>query len=212
MLETAGVDQWYYNEAGQQRGPVPETELKNLLATNRINLATLVWREGMPQWAAAGSVLAADVSPYASPASEAPPEIDWSGYQPSGKQVRPWVRYWARTSDFLFFSLIIGLFLGVVAPDAVVGIPDTVFGLILLVIFNFVEPLFFVIFGTTPFKALLNVRVRNNDGSRLTYARALNRVFKVWFRGSGLGIPLVTLITHIHAYTDLNQKGITSWA
>lgn len=206
------MDQWYYTESGEQRGPVGEQEIKNLLSTNKIGTASLLWREGMQQWTPAGSVPEFHVSPYASPISaDAPSEIDWSGYTPSGPQVRPWIRYWARTADFLSFTLASGFVLGMVAPEFIEAIPDTAFGLVLLLLYNFVEPVFFTIWGTTPFKALLLVRVRNNDGSRLGYPQALVRVFKIWLRGAGLGIPLVTLITHVLSYTRLKENGITSW-
>lgn len=41
---------WYYASGGQQVGPIDETELARLVAAGAINRATLVWRDGMPQW------------------------------------------------------------------------------------------------------------------------------------------------------------------
>jgi len=41
---------WYYESAGQQQGPVADSELDRLLAGGQITLDTLVWREGMPGW------------------------------------------------------------------------------------------------------------------------------------------------------------------
>ncbi|RYD19727.1 MAG: RDD family protein [Verrucomicrobiaceae bacterium] len=209
------MDQWYYTESGEQRGPVGEQEIKNLLSTHRINPSTLVWREGMPQWAPAGSIPTLEPSPYAAPVSESPSSIDWSGYTPSGPQVRPWVRFWARSADFLLYALVagffIGLILGVVAPELLTSINDTLFGILLLVFYNFVEPVFLCTLGSTPFKALFQIRVRNPDGSKLSYLQALRRTVSVWIRGIGLGIPLVSLITHIISYSRLTQNNITSW-
>lgn len=65
--------------------------------------------------------------------------------------------------------------------------------------------------GTTPGKALLRVAVRKSDGSKLNYSEGLNRVFKVWLRGMGLGIPLFTLFAQLNAYNKLTKNGITSW-
>ncbi len=42
---------WYYESAGQQQGPVPDTELDRLLAEGKITPDTLVWREGLAGWA-----------------------------------------------------------------------------------------------------------------------------------------------------------------
>lgn len=41
---------WYYAQDGQQKGPVSEAELANLVAAQVINDQTLVWHEGMPNW------------------------------------------------------------------------------------------------------------------------------------------------------------------
>lgn len=206
------MDQWYYTESGEQRGPVGEQEIKNLLSTHRVTPATLVWREGMAQWTPAGSIPAFEPSPYSAPAPESPSDfVDWSGYTPSGPQVRPWIRYWARTADFLLFCLLVGFVFGFVAPELLDSINDSLFGIIMLVGYNFVEPVFLCTLGSTPFKALFQVRVRNPDGSKLNYWQALRRTFSVWIRGVGLGIPFVSLITHITSYTRLSQNNITSW-
>lgn len=42
---------WYYDLGGQRQGPVPEAELDRLLAAGTINGSTLVWCEGMANWA-----------------------------------------------------------------------------------------------------------------------------------------------------------------
>jgi hypothetical protein len=41
---------WHYHLGGQQRGPVSDAELANLLQTGQINRNTPVWREGMADW------------------------------------------------------------------------------------------------------------------------------------------------------------------
>lgn len=58
---------WYYAEAGEQRGPVTDTELSDLAKAGAIRDATLVWREGMASWQPYGLVKA--------PASAPPPRV-----------------------------------------------------------------------------------------------------------------------------------------
>src|SRR5712672_2652784 len=41
---------WYYHLLGEQHGPVPLTKLHSLLESGQIDAATLVWREGLPDW------------------------------------------------------------------------------------------------------------------------------------------------------------------
>ncbi len=41
---------WYYVDAGQQTGPVDESQLQELLRLGKIQNDTLVWHEGMANW------------------------------------------------------------------------------------------------------------------------------------------------------------------
>ena len=50
---------WYYDLGGQRQGPVPEAELDRLLASGTITANTLVWCEGMADWAPLGKARAA---------------------------------------------------------------------------------------------------------------------------------------------------------
>src|ERR1051326_1442695 len=42
---------WYYVELGKQAGPVDDAQLDELRRTGKIQLETLVWHEGMANWA-----------------------------------------------------------------------------------------------------------------------------------------------------------------
>ncbi|MBL9113558.1 MAG: RDD family protein [Verrucomicrobiaceae bacterium] len=53
---------WYYALNGQQQGPVNEAELQRLLQVGTINLNTLVWREGLPDWQPMSSAMPASSS------------------------------------------------------------------------------------------------------------------------------------------------------
>ncbi|MGI8907788.1 MAG: GYF domain-containing protein [Candidatus Sumerlaeaceae bacterium] len=41
---------WYYAEGGEQRGPISDSELDEMIANARISHETLVWRDGMDNW------------------------------------------------------------------------------------------------------------------------------------------------------------------
>jgi GYF domain 2/RDD family len=204
------MDQWFFNDSGQQRGPVTAVEIQSLLENRKIRADTLVWSDGMAEWEPAGSINRFQISPYAAPASTPDSGIDWSGYEPSGSQVRPWVRYWARTFDFLLYCLVLGG-IGMTIWPEMEEMNDTLLGIIALMGYNFIEPAMLAVVGTTPFKALLRVRVRNNDGTKPNYIRGLRRTFSVWTRGQGLGIPLIALFTSINSYSRLTKDSITGW-
>lgn len=44
------MTQWYYEQDGQQRGPVTEGEMRALLRNGEVLPGSLVWREGMEGW------------------------------------------------------------------------------------------------------------------------------------------------------------------
>ena len=64
---------WYYEKAGQRQGPVPEAELDRFLASGEINPTTLVWSEGMANWAPLAQARPSAASQAAVP-GEAVPE------------------------------------------------------------------------------------------------------------------------------------------
>jgi hypothetical protein len=47
---------WFYASEGQQQGPYPEIQLRELIARRTITADTLVWTEGMANWQRAGDV------------------------------------------------------------------------------------------------------------------------------------------------------------
>jgi uncharacterized RDD family membrane protein YckC len=65
--------------------------------------------------------------------------------------------------------------------------------------------------GTTPGKWLFNIRLSDSAGDRLPFSTCLGRAFAVVLKGEGIGIPIVTIFTHIAAYNTLKGQGRTSW-
>jgi uncharacterized RDD family membrane protein YckC len=52
---------WYYHQNGENKGPVEADDLRGLRQSNAIADDTLVWQEGMPQWAAYNTTAVATV-------------------------------------------------------------------------------------------------------------------------------------------------------
>lgn len=66
---------WYYVRSGKKReGPVSTEELRELVDRKEIEPATLVWREGMPDWKPVGGLLELEL-PGEQPAAEPPPGV-----------------------------------------------------------------------------------------------------------------------------------------
>jgi len=64
---------WFYASEGQQHGPYPEIQLRELLARGTLTADTLVWTEGMANWQRAGEI------PGLLPGASGPPVIPRSG-------------------------------------------------------------------------------------------------------------------------------------
>lgn len=47
---------WFYADRGQQQGPFPEAQLRDLVARGAVRAETLVWTEGMSGWQKAGDI------------------------------------------------------------------------------------------------------------------------------------------------------------
>ncbi len=48
--------EWYYAEAGQRVGPLPEAEFRALCETGKVGAEQLVWTAGMPGWQPLGTL------------------------------------------------------------------------------------------------------------------------------------------------------------
>ena len=47
---------WFFASQGQQHGPYPEAQLRQLIAAGTVSAETLVWTEGMANWQRAGDI------------------------------------------------------------------------------------------------------------------------------------------------------------
>lgn len=128
------------------------------------------------------------------------------------RQVRPWIRYWARMLDIFLASIVAAIILAIVAPHALdhTG-AGYLFGLVVLLAWVFTESLLLSLVGTTPGKWFFKIQLVPPAGQKSTYSGALSRSFKVWWRGLGIGFPIISLITLIIARGDLKEMGITTW-
>ena len=48
--------QWFYTREGQQAGPVPAEQLRQMVASGQVGPQDLVWQEGMANWVPSSSV------------------------------------------------------------------------------------------------------------------------------------------------------------
>jgi uncharacterized RDD family membrane protein YckC len=218
---------WYYAVGQEQKGPVGEAELRDLIIGGKVNKETFVWREGMDAWHAASErpeLAAAFGSPPPLPApavslSKVPPPAFPPPTPEEGRMItsRPWPRFWARLIDNLLFMPLFGFGIGLLsvlyAPDLylkLVAMNQVVYGIIIVPVVCLFLVLLMTITGTTLGKLIMGVRVPVPPGQN-RFAFFLVREFNVWRAGLGLGIPLVALFTQVRQYRRLASGQAASY-
>ncbi|MCV9942968.1 MULTISPECIES: RDD family protein [unclassified Rhizobium] len=217
--------EWYYAVEQNQKGPVGEDELRELIESGQITSETYLWHEGMDAWQRATEhpeFASAFVAPPPLPVvqlSKGPPPAFEPRVGGQGVVItsRPWPRFWARFIDNLIFAPLLGfctvLLAALYAPDVylqIVTMNTGLFGLLLLPLVTLFLALCMITTGYTPGKAIVGVRVPVPvDRSRIGFF--LGREFKVWVAGLGLGIPFVALFTQIHQYRRLAEGKTASY-
>ena len=127
----------------------------------------------------------------------------------SDSKARPFVRLFARYVDYSLIALV---------PISIFGYKCVskfgkpwIFGMLIIFLWVFVEAVLLATFGTTPGKWLLRITIQDSEGQKLTFSKAFKRSLLVWIKGMGIGIPMISAITVIVAYSNLVKDNITSW-
>ncbi|MGD2169970.1 MAG: RDD family protein [Chlamydiota bacterium] len=117
--------------------------------------------------------------------------------------VNPWIRFLARMIDYSFFGVILSFF------PKVYSFHFTMVPLLYL-LWVPIEAVLLSSWGYTPGKFLLKTKL-SYKRHRLSLPTSMRRAFLVWFRGFGMGIPFVNLITMLVAYSHLKSAKLTTW-
>jgi len=130
--------------------------------------------------------------------------------------VHPWRRWLARHLDYDLFTAALAIFIALLSPevfDELTEEGESGYSIFVLAVATWVpfEALLVALFGTTPGKLLLSIRVRSLSGGNPDFGPALRRALHVWVTGVALGIPLVNLVTMVVAHSKLTSRGTTTW-
>lgn len=129
------------------------------------------------------------------------------------KVKHPWRRYFARNLDIVIYDLIwsafsllalrwnTGSFSFLILLEVYIS-----FGLMLII-----EPILLSTLGTTPGKWIFGLRVRADDGSKLSYSAALRRTWGVFHYGYGFAIPIYSLYRNYQSYKICTDDSALQW-
>lgn len=125
------------------------------------------------------------------------------------KQIRPWVRFWARLIDITVVSIFVGLLVGILIPH---GLDWELFSIFIRIISAILLEAFLLsTWGMTLGKSLLQVYVRDTQGRKLNFSQAIKRCISAWTWGLGFGIPVVSLILAYMSYERIQETGVARW-
>lgn len=122
-------------------------------------------------------------------------------------QVRPWVRYFARSIDIILLWFLFGFIRLFMSPSAKYNLIVVEF--LLLIVWVLIEAKMISSSGYTPGKRLLKAKVLDEYNNKLTFSQALKRSFLVWLIGMGVGI--LWPATMITGFIELRKEKTTTW-
>lgn len=194
---------WFYVDAGQQAGPVPDEQLDELVRGGKVRADTLVWREGLANWqpysharpegiqppapVAPPPPMAGAVTPGAPPPAGMAPGMAMPGAAYALDYAGFWIRFVAKMIDGLIVGVIFGIpfalfvFRGLFSGGAP-NLQNWMSYLtaapwqILETVVSVVYAGFFLgKFGATPGKMALGLKVVTPEGTPISYGRAFGR-------------------------------------
>jgi uncharacterized RDD family membrane protein YckC len=218
--------EWYYLRNGQQAGPVGSGQLKQLAARGGLQPHDLVWRDGLSNWVPAARVkglfpdaeyVLVEDEAQSTAAARAGPDAD-DEFQPEARRPRKALRYgyagfWKRLFAFVIDHLVlmglsfgVGLALGFVlaltlGPNLDVNQLALIGNGVGLVLFW----LYFTVQESsesqaTVGKRALHIKVTDEFGQRISFARANGRFFGKFLSGALLGLGYL-----MAAFTERKQ-------
>ncbi len=219
-----------------------------MLERGEVDSDTLAWHRGMESWKPISEIQALEtihsrhaVSEKEPPPPPEPTDETISAPLPAAdgtatatvalpRNVRPFVRFWARTFDHMLVSVVIWLVSDISIPAPVPGETwaDMIakvaefqrsdaalaFGRMLIfamIGWHFLEGLLIHLFATTPGKALFGIKVEREDGQRLSIPQALGRSFYVYILGVGFYLPMLSIVGMTFSFFRLISSGKCIW-
>lgn len=149
----------------------------------------------------------------------ATPIPDWAraNYDPEAavnSRATRWPRFFARTLDTWWEILVVifaGSFAAAIYTPAFLDqyleskLLSQLMGWFAMPFVLVLDAGIYRVFGNTPGKALLGIRVTTADGNKLGFTRYLVRDFRMWLEGWGLSLPIVSLFTLIFQSSRLGS-------
>lgn len=212
-------------ENGLKTGPFLPWEVRSRVERGEVGMDTLGWHEGCEVWIPLRDLPALGITARGLPGGE---ETAGAGEVPSmsspvavaataagmDARARPWQRFAARMFDLIFWFTLIALAMEPFGGGFVNVLtqPAWIVGSQLLMVLG--EATCLALFGTTPGKALLGLRVVAKGGASapMAFSPALQRALLVYAVGSPTYLPgYITVCAWIFHHVSLTKHGASWW-
>ena len=232
-------NEWYYQRAGLQYGPISRERLIKLFLQELLPAETPVYCEGMPDWMPAQEAgeylvppqepapLAPESEQMVHAAVEAPVFVeqqpvaespDEPTHDEDPRPARRWHedhavrRFMARMADYAVLLVVGGIVMGILGYARLMT-PYEMRILLFTITLAWIpiEAVLLSLVGTTPGRLLAATCVRDPKGRRLGFSDALRRSFTVWWMGMGAGLPFFAPLATVLAWLRLRRHGVTVW-
>lgn len=213
----------YWIQDGRKQGPQPVSEIVSMLEAGELDENTMAWQTGGEAWVPLKELQALS-SYYIKPSiiEEDKPdqrdgfsrmeEKEFSPASVESKPVKvvlipsPALRFWARMVDMLLI-LCLGVF-----PISLFNLPYNEFYLIMIwPLMIPYDALCMHFFGTTPGKAIMNIKVQTINEQRLPLGKSFIRAFFVYTVGLGFMAPIFIIIMPLFSWWMTRKNGIAPW-
>ena len=130
----------------------------------------------------------------------------------------PWRRYFARMLDLYFYGTLAYCVVMLLSSGRGIRIPTNSALAVNIVsmaprffVMLVLEPVLLHTIGTTPGKAAMGLKLRRGNGEQLELGQAFLRTWRVFWKGMGLGLPIVQLLFLLNSWRVLSTWGRLSW-
>ncbi len=208
----------YFLSIGDQRtGPHSVFYIVQGIREGRLHGPEHVWRKGMEDWVPLREL--EDFTSYWPPSPEmlAQAEAARTLARTELDRPQPWLRFWARMLDLIFYVFALAFILTAVAPEptqywaiwaAQHHVPVEPF---ILLLYIPLEAWVLSRYGTTPGKSLLCIQIRTLAGGLPTFSQAVHRTTQMCLRGLAMGLYVLPLFSMLWWKVRLARHPVTTW-
>jgi uncharacterized RDD family membrane protein YckC len=207
---------------GEKTGPFDIAQVARRIEAGELKPETYGWIEGMKQWQPLRTIPQFAESCEKSAAEPPPLPVDLTT-QPvttaipilaSSLQERTQLlvrRFFARWFDFVLWFCFYWCAIYLAGADLKALITSFWFNYLMMIVWIILEAAMIHVWGATPGKALLGLRVQRLDSARMGLGGSVLRSIRVYLMGMGMTHPLLMPLCHGFSWWFVRKHGAALW-